>query len=912
MTRERPQWSTDGQVERLRELLGAEPAHRLAPLRRDVRSLGRLLGVVLREQAGNELYEEVEAIRRLAIERREAMDRGEPDAGGLEPLAARCNNADTSRTYALTKAFAIYFELTNLAEANHRKRRLRAAQVTAGAAPQPGSIHGTLLRLRAAWIFDEDVRRLLDRVEVTPVFTAHPTETARRTILAKRHAIGHQIEQLDWLPLTDREAGEREAEILAEITALWQTDEVRRERPTVNAEIRMGLDYFEQVIVEAVPALYAECEESFLATYGSTMDPLAMRPIVRFGSWIGGDADGNPNVTADCTRDAVEMARRLVLNTYRKSVQRLQRLVSSSALQCGVSDELVAALDAAERQPGPRGYGSSVEIYRRWFNWIGHRLDETLNGGTAAYAEPGYFDEDVRIAFRSLMQNRGGRIAERYLGPLLLQIVTFGFHLCTLDIRQHARVHARAVSDLASGAQTPERLSAVSDDTHALMATLREVAAIRRDHPAAITRYVISGARQPQDLLHAVWLCQTAGIAVEGVRHGRPGLMPVPLFESIDDLRRCADVCGEVWSMPEWEPLLSSWDYRQEVMLGYSDSNKDGGMLTSTWEIFKAHRALHAVAKKCSVDLSLFHGRGGTVGRGGGPTHRAIAAQPPDAFDGALRITEQGEVLNWKYSDVKIAARNLELMVAASLEALTRSGGWGAEILPAWEWTMEQLSASAYQCYRSRIAESPDALTYFEEATPVLELEHARIGSRPTRRSVRTGLEDLRAIPWVFGWMQSRHVLPGWFGVGAALEALVEASPSHLAVLQDMVVRFPLFEDMMRNVETALAKADMRIAARYAELVRNSSIRETVFETIRAEYERTLNMTLLVTRQGHLLEKMPALAESIRLRNPYVDPMSLMQVDLLRRKRAGETGEDLDYALAATINGIAAGLRNTG
>ena len=347
-------------------------------------------------------------------------------------------------------------------------------------------------------------------------------------------------------------------------------------------------------------------------------------------------------------------------------------------------------------------------------------------------------------------------------------------------------------------------------------------------------------------------------------------------------------------------------------MLGYSDSNKDGGMLTSTWEIFKAHKALHQVAEECGVKLRLFHGRGGTVGRGGGPTHRAIAAQPPHAFQGELKITEQGEVLNWKYADAIVAERNLELMIAAALEALTRSGGWGAQIEAEWEAAMDTLSEEAFRCYRAQIYDNPDILPYFEQATPVEELAHARIGSRPARRTERKGLEDLRAIPWVFGWMQSRHVVPGWFGVGTALERFLDAEPANETLLQTMMQRFPLFEDLIRNVETGMAKVDLAIARRYAELMPDASLRERVFQLIAEEYHRTYRMLLRITGQAYLLETNPVLANSIKLRNPYVDPMSLIQLDLLRRKRAGESGEDLDYALAATINGISAGLRNTG
>jgi phosphoenolpyruvate carboxylase len=500
---------------------------------------------------------------------------------------------------------------------------------------------------------------------------------------------------------------------------------------------------------------------------------------------------------------------------------------------------------------------------------------------------------------------------------LLKQVQTFGFHLHTLDIRQHARVHRQAVEELSIGAETLKGAEAplqasTSEQTRTLLDTLRAVVELKRDFPPeAIRQYVISGASRAEDILSLIWLMRLCGVRVEATEDHDPGLMPVPLFESIEDLRNCPEVCRKLWTAADYQSLLDSWGRRQEVMLGYSDSNKDGGMLTSAWEIYKAHRALHAVARECDVRLRLFHGRGGTVGRGGGPTHRAIVSQPAGAFTGSLRLTEQGEVLNWKYSDPLLAERNLELMIAASLEALARPGGEQADE-DEWEAMMEEMSASAFSFYRERIAESPDVLTYFEEATPVQELEHARLGSRPARRGEARGLDDLRAIPWVFGWMQSRHVLPGWFGVGHALEQFIGGSESKESRLRAMTEKFPFFSDLIANVEIGMAKADLTIAWHYAGLVRNAGLKESVFRMIREEFERTRSILLKLTGQKELLSRNPVLARSIRLRNPYVDPMSMIQVELLRRKRQGEESEELNYALAATINGIAAGLRNTG
>jgi phosphoenolpyruvate carboxylase len=406
---------------------------------------------------------------------------------------------------------------------------------------------------------------------------------------------------------------------------------------------------------------------------------------------------------------------------------------------------------------------------------------------------------------------------------------------------------------------------------------------------------------------------ELCGISAAGRREKRdPGLMPVPLFESIEDLRNAPEICRTLWASSEYAPYLDSWGRWQEVMLGYSDSNKDGGMLTSTWEIYKAHRALHRVAEECGVSLRLFHGRGGTVGRGGGPTHRAIVAQPAGAFSGAFKLTEQGEVINFKYSDPALARRNLELMVSASLEALTRTGLVEATAQEEWEEAMEEMSAAAYACYREKIADNPSILPYFEQATPVREFELAKIGSRPARRKESKGLEDLRAIPWGFGWIQSRLLVPAWFGVGTAFEKFASGSEEKRRLLQIMMRRFPMFFDMVRNVEMAMAKVDLPLARQYASLVGDAGLRDRVFTLLVDELQRTRRMVLEITDQKRLLENNPDLAHSLRLRNPYVDPMSMIQIELLRRKSSGRETDELDYVLAASINGIAAGLRNTG
>lgn len=899
--------------------MGEDPARKEAPLRRDVRSLGTLLGQVIREQEGVALFEHVEALRRLFIEHREAG--AQPPAGDnpMHRAEAIVNGVEIPQAYGLTKAFAIYFELANLAETAHRKRRRRALRLHAGQTPQPGTLLGTLLRLKDTGMDAAALLGAFGRITVIPVFTAHPTEVSRRSVLFKRGRIAKALQRLDRLPLSDDDAAAQERAIAAEITALWQTDEVRRKRPSVRDEIKMGLDYYRGVLIDIVPELYTEIADAFARGVGAELSPSELPQVVRFGSWMGGDRDGNPFVTPQVTREALQLARETILDHYIRTLEALVERLSSSTLQVQVSPALQRALEdyrdsIASLDPRPETR-SPTEVYRRFLGYVGWRVRTARNHPEhpKAYARAGDFAHDLHLVRDSLTANQGERLARLLVDPLLRQVDTFGFHLHTLDIRQHARVHARAWEELFGAGNSADGLPAPpSEDTIRLLDTLRAVAELKRVYPPeAIRTYVISGAESVEDVLRVTRIAETSGIRVAAAE-ADPGLMPVPLFESIQDLRRCPEVCRTLWTHPDYARLLDSWGRKQEVMLGYSDSNKDGGMLTSTWEIFKAHRGLHQVARQCGVELRLFHGRGGTVGRGGGPTHRAITSQPPGAFDGEIKITEQGEVLNWKYSDPVLAERNLELMVAASLDALVGTSRPTEADEARWEAAMEAMSEDAFRFYREHIADNPDILPYFQQATPVGELEHAKIGSRPARRGKSQGLEDLRAIPWVFGWMQSRHVLPAWFGVGYALERFAAQSPDQGGLLREMMQRFPLFHDLVRNVEVGMAKADLPIARRYAELVPDEELRERVWTRVTEEWERTLRMVLQVTGQQALLEENQVLARSIRLRNPYVDPMSLIQVNLLRRKRAGQETEELNFALAATINGISAGLRNTG
>ena len=952
-------WTPTDWPQRLAELLAPTGELKEVPLRRDVRSLGMLLGEVLREQAGEPLYAIVESLRRTAIARREA-DSQSNAAGAAKCLdqslaevheLANSDVQSLTTAYRLARAFSFYFELINLAETNHRKRRRLSAALNTSAPPQRGSLRGTLRRLREAGTTRAQAIALLQQVCISPVFTAHPTEVARRSVMFKRRRISDLLTQLDRIPVPGAELDALERDLTAEITALWQTDDVRSARPTVRDEIRMALDYYEASLFDTLPVLYAEVAAALTAEYPEA-EPLPLPDLpqlVSFGSWIGGDRDGNPFVTPAATREALAMAHSLLLIHYRRRLQNIFDQLGSSTNQVPVSATLSTLLGTYTAQLRAASQNALAERFpqeslRLLIACIMMRLGAIPqssvplppNPPLAPYTRAADLLSDLTTIRASLVDNRGQRLAELLIDPLLLEVRTYGLHLQTLDIRQHARVHATAIAELACWNSGPGLTlpPGLSPQTTELLDTFRTIAELKQTYPPeAIPHYVISGATSAEDILNVIWLARLGAVRVEADEAtGDPGLQPVPLFESIEDLQNAPATMRQLWSSNAYQPLLQSWNYRQEVMLGYSDSNKDGGMITSTWEIWKAHRALHEVARDCGVTLRLFHGRGGTVGRGGGPTHRAIFAQPIDSFSGQLRLTEQGEVLNWKYSDVVLAERNLELMIAASLDALARPDAklqastsdqphLTGEILPPWEAALDHLSVTSYAFYRQHIVDNPDTFIYFEQATPVAELEHARIGSRPAKRTGKKSMADLRAIPWVFGWMQSRQLVPAYFGVGHALNAFIESGPANLELLKTMARDFPLFLDILRNVEMALAKADFGIARLYASLVEDEALRTRVFTTLESEFNLTQRMILLITGQSELLQTNPVLNQSIRLRNPYVDPMSLIQVELIRRKRATPPGSpqydpkaaaELDRAISATINGISAGLRNTG
>ncbi len=966
-------WSPPNWPQRLAELQAPTGELKEAPLRRDVRSLGMLLGEVLREQAGPPIYESVEELRRTAIARREADAKSVAEPGATTtPSLDHLHHAlqlvealSPTSAYQLSRAFGFYFELINLAETNHRKRRRLSSQLEPNPQFPPkdppvqrGSLRGALRQLRLAGVSAEEARELLTQITITPVFTAHPTEVARRSVMFKRRRISDLLEQLDRIPVPNAQLEALEQDIVAEITALWQTDDVRNARPTVRDEIRMALDYYEASLFDTLPVLYSEVAAALAAEYNVDAPIADLPQLVNFGSWIGGDRDGNPFVTPAATREALTLARVLLMNHYRRRLQNIFDQLASSTQQVSVSPELSALVESYLSQLRAAGQTAlenrfPFESVRLLVACIMMRLGGApqisvplpADLALAPYTRAADLLSDLNILRESLMRNRGQRLARMLIDPLLLEVRTYGLHLQTLDIRQHARVHSAAIAELsnASGGSLEKLPPALTPQTTEVLDTFRAIAELKRAFPPeSLPRYIISGATSAEDVLNVIRLARLGGVRVEGASDpadSDPGLQVVPLFESIEDLQNGAAIMRTLWSSAAYQPLLESWGRRQEVMLGYSDSNKDGGMIASTWEIWKAHRALHTVARECDVTPApLPRPRRDCRPRrrphaprhlraAGGQLHRRAAHHRAGRSAQLEVLRRRPRRAQPRTHDRRLARCHRPPRRQSSSASEQRNGTTyiphlTGEILPDWEAALDQLSATSYAFYRKHIVDNPETFTYFEQATPVAELEHARIGSRPAKRTdassaKKRSMEDLRAIPWVFGWMQSRQLVPAYFGVGHALSAFVEAHPDNLAQLQTMARNFPLFIDIIRNVEMALAKADFSIARLYASLVEDEALRDRVFSTLHAEFELTRRMVLAVLRQAALLQTNRVLEHSIRLRNPYVDPMSLIQVELLRRKRAATAAgqpasAELDRAITATINGISAGLRNTG
>ncbi len=903
------------------------------PLRRDIHLLGDLLGEVIQEQAGLEGFELEEEVRRLARARRA----GDPEAEGA--LRSLLDRLALPELRVIARAFTIFFDLANLAEDRHRVRVLRAREQAAHPRPRPESIPEAFQRLRAAGIPSQAVRGLLEGLSIEPVFTAHPTEAKRRTvrgILSRIRAILADLDAPDRLP---REREELLRRLRAELTAFWQTDLTRVRRPSVMDEVENGLSFFVRTLWALTPRLYRDVQEALRATYPEIRDELPV--FLRFGSWIGGDRDGNPRVTTEVTAQTLRRHRQVALSLHLQQARDLFVAMGMSTRQAPVSPALAQALAEAEARWSAlreRLSGlSPYEAYRRWIYVIAWRLEQTMAWDPMAGPPPeGAYRcaqelvEDLERMRESLLQGRGACIAEGLLGDWWVQARVFGFHIARLDVRQEARRHAEAVAELLQGAGIEGYLERPEEEQIALLVetfpraaalaaqavpspeTAETLAVFRLLHraaeaygPEALGPYIISMARSPADVLAVLWLMAGAN----GLSAPPPFFQVAPLLERIATLRDAPRILERMLCLPLYREHLARQGNHQMMMIGYSDSTKDGGYLAAVWALYRAQAEMVRVARAHGITLTFFHGRGGALGRGGGPAARSILGLPPDAVGGRLRMTEQGEVLAERYDDPHIAYRHLEQILWATLLV---SALPSAEPEATWVEAMERMSEAAYRAYRE-LLETPGFLTYFQHATPIDGIEEFPIASRPARRRPERRLEDLRAIPWVFSWTQNRHLLPGWFGLGAGVEAFVRAEgAAGWQRLEEMHRHWPFFQGVLADAALALAKTDLGIARAYTELVPDPEAREVLWARIEQEYHRTRRAILRITGLPDLLEDIPWLKRSIQVRNPYVDPLNFIQILLLRRWREQPEAEDLREALWLTVQGVAAGLRTTG
>ena len=901
-----------------------------ASLREETRYLGRVLGRVLRDQAGIDGYERIERIRQEAVRFRRA-ERAEAQAvrAGLE---AQLNALAPDQTLDVVRAFSYFLHLLNVAE---DRQTNRLALERESAAPEPGSFDFALASVRASGAGGAELDAWLARAMIVPVLTAHPTEVQRQSILDCERGIAAALSQLEDERLSAGERARVEARLQARVLTLWQTAMIRLSRLRVIDEIENALSFYRLTFLTEIPRLYEEME----AALGGKPLPV----LLRMGSWIGGDRDGNPFVTAEVLREAVKRQARTAFAHYLEEVHALGAELSMSQRLVEPAPALLRLAHAA-RDPSTH---RQDEPYRQALSGIYSRLAATANTRTGFVSprephraiEP-YPDEaalaaDLQVIADSLACHGAAQLAAVRLKPLQRALSVFGFHLAAIDLRQNADVHEAVVAELLSAVgvesaylkldeasrvallerelATPRPLVSphlvYDEKTRGELAILRAAADIHALYgPAALPHYVISKAASVSDLLEVALLLKEVGLFTLG-----KGLAMdiVPLFETIADLENSRDVMHAAFALPAYRKWVAGRGDVQEVMLGYSDSNKDGGYLTANWALHKAERVLVDVHRDAGVRMRLFHGRGGTVGRGGGPAYDAIRAQPRGAVDGAIRLTEQGEIIGSKYADRDVGRRNLETLVAATLEA-SFAGATTSEQDQRFDPVMESLSERSYAAYRSLVYETPGFADYFRASTPVAEIADLNIGSRPASRTASQRIEDLRAIPWVFSWSLCRLMLPGWYGFGAAIETWCAEQPDGMKVLGGMYREWLFFRTVISNMEMVLAKSDLAVASRYADLVPDAKLRETVFGRIRDEWHRTVRAVQSITGQASLLADNPALARSIRDRLPYLDPLNHLQLELLRRHRGGRSDERVTRGIHLTINGIAAGLRNSG
>ena len=912
------------------------------PLRDDIRLLGRMLGDTLRDQEGESVYAVVERIRTLAI-----RCHRDDDTEARAELNAVLDGLAPGQTNTVVRAFSYFSHLANIAEDEHHIRRSRAHAI-AGSKPREGSVAHTLERAQALGVDAARLAEFFRSALVSPVLTAHPTEVQRKSILDCQRKIADLLEERDRSQLTPEEREAHEEAMRRAVLTLWQTRMLRTAKLSVMDEVANALTYYDTTFLRELPRLYNRIEDLLCAQvdgWATRPEGCELQPFLRPGSWIGGDRDGNPFVTADILAAAMRAQSRRAFAFYLDQLHKLGASLSPAAMLADISPELAElARNSPDRNPH-----RDDEPYRRAIAGLYARLAATARelddleaprhavAEAAPYGNAAEFAADLDVLHRSLVASGSALLARGRLRRLRRAVSVFGFHLAPLDLRQNSDVHERTVHELFEAARpgtdyagrsedgrialllaelaTPRLLAspfvAYSDETMGELAIFRAAREIHRRYgKAAIENVIISKTDGVSDILEVALLAKEAGLLRP--REGELDVNIVPLFETIGDLAASGATMDKLLGLPAYKRLLKSRGLTQECMLGYSDSNKDGGFLTSGWSLYRAEIALVEVFARHGVALRLFHGRGGSVGRGGGPSYQAILAQPAGAVQGRIRITEQGEVIASKYANPELGRRNLEILAAATLEA-TLLPHEHDDPRPDFLAAMEELSDHAFKAYRDLVYETPEFERYFWESTVISEIAALNIGSRPASRKKTTAIEDLRAIPWVFSWAQCRLMLPGWYGFGAAVAAFKAArGETGMKLLVEMNREWGFFRTLLSNMDMVLAKTDIAIAERYAQLVKDAALRDAIFPRLKAEWRAAIDALLAITGQAELLDGNPLLKRSIRNRFPYLDPLNHLQIELLRRYRGGETEERLQRGIHLTINGVAAGLRNSG
>jgi len=898
-----------------------------------------LLAEVLAEVIRADPHEDALSLHDQAVELARLARAG--DAASAQALSDLVAGLGLDQTEVLVRSLTRWFQLVNLAEDNDRVRRLRASEQARLPAPRAGSLRQAVSELAAAGVSAERLGELLAAAEVRLVLTAHPTEARRRTTLEKLRRVFARLRDLDERPARPEARARIRARLAATAQELWGSDELRAAAPTVLDEVHTGLVYFASTLAETIPLLYRDLEQAIAELYPDANLPVG--PFLRFGSWIGGDRDGNPSVTPSVTVQTLELMREQCLRFLEARVELLAGRVSLSERVVGPVSGLESLLaDGAERFPEVARelhLRNAEEPYRRAFTLMRERVRATRAGAEEGYASPAELLGDLRTVEASLRADGGTLTADGDLRDVIRQVEVFGFHFARLDVREHARRHREALNDIFATlglhpayAEAPQaercallcaeiagRRPLVPADIDGFSASTQEVLrtfrmlreALAGEHRGAVQSYIVSGTEGPADLLEVLLLCKEASLTAAGGADAQ--LRIVPLFEAGDTLAAAAETMEDLFGREVYRAAVQAAGNEQEVMIGYSDSNKDVGYVASGWATYRAQLSIAEVMRRHGVRWIFFHGRGGAVGRGGGPTSAAIHALPPGTVNGRLKTTEQGEVLATKYGVTEIAHRELEL--AASSVLLSAEPDLEPPAIARrerMESVMDVMAVRSAEVYRGLVHDDPDLVRWFETVTPVDEVARLRLGSRPAKRRAEGGINDLRAIPWVFSWTQTRIILPAWFGLGSALETA--RGEVGLDYLRQMLADWPFFAALLSNAEMACAKADLNIGRRYAELMDDVDTRERIWSVIAQEFACTTREIDLIRDQQRLLDHEPHLQASIDRRNPYVDPLSFVQVDLLRRLRAasGPPPEPLRRLSLLTINGIAGGLRNTG